>query len=296
MTNPRFTITVDGRTAVAELLDDAPAIARTFSEHLDLDSFAVHAKFAGGEIIVMLPFIADSENEVLDVQPGDIGYFPDMQTICLFYGDVTPFGKVSVFARVVEGLEQMQQVGADLLTTPSASVQLRRVAPAEERDAGAAAATASPGISDALAAFWADEPADIARLRDSPLPPGGRWSGILLCNVLLLWSGQVLMSLRELARGRPDGTADLTAVLGAQCTAVADWVAHWNMHDLEQVMRSAGGRLRSPVDAAEFGELLDELILVTNRTQNWIDSFTPWARLDELLPALDVPADSRRDG
>jgi hypothetical protein len=305
MTRPRFTITVGGRTAVAELLDDAPAIARTFWEHLDLDSFAIHAKFAGGELIVMVPFMAESENEVLDVQPGDIGYFPDMQTICLFYGEVTPFGEVSVFARVVDGLEQMQRAGADLLTAPSAPAQLRRAATPHEPGAYAsatpgaeinAAGMSTAAMSAALAAIWADQPADIARLRDSSLPPGGRWSGVLLCNVLLLWNGQILMSLRALARDRTVGPAALAAVLAAQCAAVADWVAHWNMHDLEQVMRSAAGRLSSPVDAAELEKLLDELILVTNRVQNWIDSFTPWAQLDQLLPALDGPAGSRRDG
>jgi hypothetical protein len=293
MTTQRFTITIGGHTAVAEFLDGAPTITQAFCEHLDLDSFAIHAKFAGGEIIVMVPFIAESENEVLDVQPGDIGYFPDMQTLCLFYGDVTPFGKVSVFARVVDGLEQMQHAGAELLATPSAKAQLRRAAPPADSGTDAPAHTAGAGISASLAAVWADQPADITRLRSSSLPPGGRWSGVLLCNVLLLWSGQVLMSLRTLAReGAVDGRA-LATVLAAQCTAVADWVAHWHMDDLEQIMRSAAGRLRSPMDAAGLEELTGELILVTNRVQTWIDAFTPWAQLDQLLPSLSDPAEGR---
>lgn len=119
----RFTIRVEQRTAVAELLEEqAPIIARRFWESLPLDSFSIHAKFAGGEMIVMVPFYADSENEVLEVQPGDIGYFPGMQTMCLFYGDVTPFGYVSVFARVVEGLPEMRAAGETLLEEVSLPV------------------------------------------------------------------------------------------------------------------------------------------------------------------------------
>lgn len=123
----RFAIDVNGHRAIAELLDEAPTVANKFWESLPLTSFAIHAKFAGGEIIVMLPFYADCEHEVLEVQKGDIGYFPDMQTLCLFYGDVTPFGYVSVFARVVEGLDEMVVAGRSLLEDVSATVRLAPV-------------------------------------------------------------------------------------------------------------------------------------------------------------------------
>jgi len=119
----RFVLTVGEERAVCELLDvQAPGIAKRFAECLPLDSFAIHAKFAGGEMIVMLPFVADSENEVLSVSTGDIGYFPDMQTLCLFYGDVVPFGKVSVFARVVENLSGVRRAAERLHETVSVPV------------------------------------------------------------------------------------------------------------------------------------------------------------------------------
>ncbi len=123
----RFTIKVGERSAVAELLDDAPTVAGRFWDALPCSSFAIHAKFAGGEMIVMLPFYADPEHEVLDVRRGDIGYFPDMQTLCLFYGDVTPFGYVSVFARVVEGLDEMNDAGGGLLRDVSQPVEMTRL-------------------------------------------------------------------------------------------------------------------------------------------------------------------------
>ena len=40
------------------------------------ESFSVHAKFAGEELIVMVPFFSEPENEIFAVEPGDIGYYP----------------------------------------------------------------------------------------------------------------------------------------------------------------------------------------------------------------------------
>lgn len=120
----QFVLTVGDERAVCELLDTrAPGIAKRFGECLPLESFAIHAKFAGGEMIVMVPFVADPENEIFSVSRGDVAYFPDMQTLCLFYGDVVPFGKVSVFARVVENLEGVRRVAERLQETVSVPVR-----------------------------------------------------------------------------------------------------------------------------------------------------------------------------
>ncbi|MCL6548142.1 MAG: DUF3830 family protein, partial [Alicyclobacillus sp.] len=112
----RFIIRVGEEEAVAELLADrAPNICRELEQRLPVDSFCVHAKFAGQELIVMVPFYAEPENEVFDVQAGDIGYYPGRQTLCIFYGETRPFGKVSVCARVVEGLDRLHRAGQTVL-------------------------------------------------------------------------------------------------------------------------------------------------------------------------------------
>jgi hypothetical protein len=128
--NRQFAFQVGEQTVRAQLLDDqAPEVAERFWNSLPLESFAIHAKFAGGEMIVMVPFFHEPENEVLQVQPGDIGYFPDMQTICVFYDDVTPFGYVSVFARVSEGLSDLRTVARSLMESVSLPVRMTRVEP-----------------------------------------------------------------------------------------------------------------------------------------------------------------------
>lgn len=111
-----FQIEIMGKTIKAEYLTDkAPEICKAMEEASPFDGQALHAKFAGQEIIVMVPFYADPENEILNVVPGDIGYYPGRQTICIFYGKTKPFGKVSVFAKVTEGLDDLMEVGNAIL-------------------------------------------------------------------------------------------------------------------------------------------------------------------------------------
>jgi len=110
------TMKIGGRTITAELLEDeAPNVCAAFADSLPCESFSTHAKFAGEELIIMVPFYSNAENEILNVKAGDIGYYPGRQTICIFYGGVTPFGKVSLFARVVEGLPGLKSVGQKIL-------------------------------------------------------------------------------------------------------------------------------------------------------------------------------------
>jgi len=124
----RFVINIDGTRAIAELLEqEAPILSRRIWEILPLGSFSVHAKFAGQEMIVMVPFYSEPENELLDVKPGDIGYYPGRQTICIFYGDTKPFGYVSVFARIVEQLDDLRATGDRLLRAGILPAKLERV-------------------------------------------------------------------------------------------------------------------------------------------------------------------------
>lgn len=124
----RFMINVGGTRAIAELLErEAPVLSTCIWKNLPVESFSVHAKFAGHEMIVMVPFYAEAENEILNVQPGDIGYYPGRQTICIFYGDTQPFGYVSVFARIVERLDDLQATGDRLLRAGILPAKLERV-------------------------------------------------------------------------------------------------------------------------------------------------------------------------
>ena len=107
----------EGEVIEADLLeDDAPRICGYIRSVLPLDSTMVHAKFAGEETIVMVPFFAEQEN----------GYYPGRQTLCLFYGETKPFGEVSYVARVRSNLEGLARCGRRLLETGHLPVRMER--------------------------------------------------------------------------------------------------------------------------------------------------------------------------
>src|SRR5262245_52828192 len=115
----------EGETVEVDLLeDDAPRVCAYMRSVLPMDGTMVHAKFAGEETIIMVPFFADQENPKLNVVPGDIGYYPGRQTICLFYGETKPFGEVSYFAHVRSNLEGLARCGHRLLETGHLPVRL----------------------------------------------------------------------------------------------------------------------------------------------------------------------------
>jgi hypothetical protein len=94
-------IDAGGRYCTIDLLAaEAPETVKGLLEVLPLDTVITHAKFAGEELILMLPRLFERENMVSSVSPGDVCYYPDRQTICIFYGGIVPFGYAGRFGRV----------------------------------------------------------------------------------------------------------------------------------------------------------------------------------------------------
>ena len=123
----RIAMEINGKSVIAELLDKkAPNVVAAFEACLPCETFSTHAKFAGDELIVMVPFYCQPENEILNVKPGDIGFYPGRQTICIFYGDTAPFGKVSVFAKIVKGLHHLKPAGQKILKHGPIPATLKR--------------------------------------------------------------------------------------------------------------------------------------------------------------------------
>ena len=118
----------------------------------------VHAKFAGEETIVMVPFFAEQENGKTDVVAGDIGYYPGRQTLCLFYGETQAVRR-----------GQLRGAGAE---QPGGAGPLRAQDPRDGIAAGAdgaglmayvSAATLVEELREFTADRWMGEPPDVAR-------------------------------------------------------------------------------------------------------------------------------------
>ena len=74
----------------------------------------------------MVPFFSEPENEIFAVEPGDIGYYPGRQTICIFYGDTEPFGRGERVREGDGGARRARAWGAEILQVGSIGVQMRR--------------------------------------------------------------------------------------------------------------------------------------------------------------------------
>ena len=123
-----FELEMANEVVRAELLsNEAPQTCMAFERAMPTRTFAVNAKFAGDETIAMLPFYAPpGENEVPSVEPGDIGYYPRSQTLCLFYGEIMPFAYINLFARVIpEDLPKAVAAGNRILNKGSLPASVR---------------------------------------------------------------------------------------------------------------------------------------------------------------------------
>ena len=96
----------------AILLDDvAPETCNKVWDSLPIESFANHVKIAGDEVMFRVPVIIPGvENPVKEQEPGNICYFDQRQTICMFYGNVPGIGAANMIAKVTENLKGLTDV------------------------------------------------------------------------------------------------------------------------------------------------------------------------------------------
>jgi hypothetical protein len=100
--------------AVIELFEDsAPRTAQKVSRLLPITVPLCHAKFAGDELMFMIPAVIEPEFFKPSIETGDVLYYPIQQTICLFFGDhIVPFGQgpFNAIGKIAEGTADLAQL------------------------------------------------------------------------------------------------------------------------------------------------------------------------------------------
>ena len=100
--------------AAIELFEDhAPRTAQKIWRLLPITVPLCHAKFAGDELMFMIPAVIEPECFKPSIEPGDVLYYPIQQTICLFFGDhIVPFGQgpFNSIGKIVEGMADLAQL------------------------------------------------------------------------------------------------------------------------------------------------------------------------------------------
>ena len=274
------------------LTEKAPIICRQVVAHLPVKTFAVHAKFAGEELITMVPFFAEPENEILDVRAGDIGYYPGRQTFCLFYGHVVPFGEVSVFASVIDPPEKLKALGVRVLKSGSLPLQIRagegaipHSEPVETASVGSlASGLRIPWIDEFHDAIWEMAPSDLARLTRVSRPPMGNLPCVLYACFNLFWLGEELQVARQLARDQSLPLASIQKILASLLLRHAGRLEKWDMIESTEFLRRLSDLFLHEVRSLETClSVIDQVLVAVDRLQSWVDTLVPWARLDSRL-------------
>ena len=104
--------------AVIELFEDhAPRTTQKILGLLPITVPLCHAKFAGDELMFMIPAVIEPEFFKPTIESGDVLYYPIQQTICLFFSDhIVPFGQgpFNAVGKITEGTADLEQL-ADLI-------------------------------------------------------------------------------------------------------------------------------------------------------------------------------------
>lgn len=282
-----FEIEMAGETVRAALLtDEAPGTCAAFSRAMPVETFGVNAKFAGDETIAMLPFYAPpGENEVPSVDPGDIGYYPRSQTLCLFYGEIMPFAYINLFARVLpEDLDRAQAAGRRILEAGALPVSIRMkgspAAAAAPEPAGAEGDVAA-ALRAATHGIWSSEPADIVAMRSHSRPPMGNMPCVLYSNFDLFWGTENLHVARALAAELPAEHAGRVAA--AYLLRTEDRLSKWGFAEATGLLRRAAEAAEGTSSTDELTELLDAANVYLNRLGSWVDAMIPWNDMDDSL-------------
>jgi hypothetical protein len=282
-----FEMEMGGETVRAELLSsDAPETCAAFEKAMPTTTFGVNAKFAGDETIAMLPFYAlPGENQVPSVGPGDIGYYPRSQTLCVFYGEIMPFAYINLFAKVVpEDLAKAVTAGKRILEAGSMTAIVRM---ADGSGGGSSFSATSTGnatadaLRSATAAIWENEPDDVAAMRTHKRPPMGNLPCVVYSNFDLFWGTENLHVARQLADELP--VAQAGKVAAAYLRRTEDRVGKWGFPAATALITRAADAAESAGSTDELKEILDAANIYLNRLGTWVDSMIPWNDMDSRL-------------
>jgi hypothetical protein len=107
-------LSIGKHNAGIELFEDrAPQATLQIWNLLPIQVPLCHAKFAGDELMFMIPAVMEPEFFKETIEAADVLYYPIQQTICLFYGkNIVPFGSgpFNAIGRITEGLADLAQL------------------------------------------------------------------------------------------------------------------------------------------------------------------------------------------
>ncbi len=294
----RFEVILGGERGVVEMLEDkAPRTCEYVWQNLPVESFSIHAKFAGAELIVMVPYYLDTEENMQESVLGDVAYYPGRQTICMWYDAAAALGKAPTFGRIVEGIDALARAGARILQEGSVLATIRRLdgeassgirmpqeLEATQPQVRSYIAYLRKFVSDA----WDQEPEDMARLRRHSRPVMGNIPCLLYANFDLFWAGENLQVCRNLAKEGSMPLPYLNRMAGAllqRTAARLTLLSKWSVTNTPAMLNELAEFLlgEGVSNERDFVKLMEHTCLAVGRMANWTDRAIPWSHLDSSL-------------
>ena len=287
--NKIFEMDMGGEKIRARLLtDDAPITCKAFEDAMPTKTIVVNAKFAGDETIGMLSFyVPPGENEVPSVEPGDIGYYPRSQTLCLFYGEIMPFGYINLFAKVLpEDLEKSVTAGKNILNAGSMPLTITMK--------GTEGSNQSPNfqhtnstinkVVTSIDEIWETEPNDVTFMRTHKRPPMGTFPCVIYSNFDLFWGTENLHVASSLASDLELDPAKKVAL--AYLKRTQERLGKWGFPAATSLIEEASSAITRLSSKEDLITLLNYLNVYLNRLGSWIDAMIPWNDMDRSLNLL----------
>lgn len=294
----RIEVMLGGERGIVEMLEDkAPRTCEHVWQHLPVESFCIHAKFAGSELIVMAPYYLDTDENTQESVMGDVAYYPGRQTLCMWYGPAAALGKAPTFGRIVEGIDALARAGARILREGSLPAVVRRLdgeakssvmLPQEPEPEQAQVRSYIAYLKRFLNYEWDREPEDMVRARQHQRPAMGNIPCLLYANFDLFWAGENLEVCRGLAKDGAIPLQHVNKMAGRLLRRTAGrlrLLSKWSFTDTPAVIEDVANFLcdEGVSNERDFVKLIEQTILAIGRMANWTDRAIPWSDLDSSL-------------
>jgi hypothetical protein len=127
MSARQIIVTLGAVEGIAELFDDlAPKTCAAVRAALPMTGTINHANFSGEEVsFPTLGLMWEREHQLLECQPGDLGYFVQGPALCIYYGALRVISPGNVFGRITVNLPQIQEVARRSWKEPGIRISMR---------------------------------------------------------------------------------------------------------------------------------------------------------------------------
>lgn len=125
--NEKIMLVFGNIRVTAQLLwEEAPKTCASIWDALPLEGTVNHARLAGDELMFPTRIYIDPENQSKAQKTGNISYWPDRMSICIFYGPTEGVGLTNVFAKVTSDIEVLKSIGDDIWKRQGKRMRIER--------------------------------------------------------------------------------------------------------------------------------------------------------------------------